>query len=323
MENLLQQDYPKESLEIIFADGLSTDKTKDILLSYREKHSFIQVIDNPQRVVPHALNAAIKASSGEIIIRMDAHSIYPKNYWSVLVEKLDEYQADNVGGVWNTQPGADTLTAQAIALATSHPLGIGNAGYRLGVKEDKVVDTVPYGCFKKELFARIGFFDEQLLRNQDDEFNGRIIKSGGKIVLIPTLEITYFARETYRKLWTMFYQYGLFKPLVNVKLGAHVTLRQFAPPILVLSLILPLLLSSVVSTFFLLWLAVLMVYIIPIIIVSVRISIPHGIALYPYLLLAFPTIHFAYGLGYIFGIIKFIFFKRHKKMNPMDIKHNR
>lgn len=323
IENLLQQDYPKDKTEIIFADGLSSDRTKEIIQRYQTDYPFIKLIDNPYRVVPHALNAAIKASTGEVIVRMDAHSIYPKNYWSVLVQKLQEHSADNVGGVWITQAGTNTLTAKAIVLATSHPLGIGNADYRLGANEDKIVDTVPYGCFHRSLFDRIGYFDEQLLRNQDDEFNGRIIKNGGKIVLIPSLEIKYFARENYKKLWRMFYQYGLFKPLVNIKLGAPASLRQFVPPLMVLSLTLPLVIGIFFPFFLAIWLIIITVYASLVVSVSVHLAATNGIALYPYLLATFPVIHFAYGLGYIFGIMKFTLLRQHKKLNPLEIKQNR
>jgi glycosyltransferase involved in cell wall biosynthesis len=323
IENIASQDYPKELTEVIFADGMSTDLTKTIIQNYQEKYPFIQLISNPHRVVPHALNAAIKASTGEIIIRLDAHSIYPNNYFSVLVSKLQEHRADNVGGVWNTQPGNSTLAAKAIVLATSHPLGIGNAGYRLGAQEDKHVDTVPYGCFHRSIFDRIGYFDEQLLRNQDDEFNGRIIKNGGKIVLIPSLEIKYFARENYKKLWRMFYQYGLFKPLVNIKLGAPATLRQFAPPAMVLGLTIPLVLGIFFPFFLALWLCALTLYASMVVAVSVHLAITNGIALYPYLLWCFPVIHFAYGTGYLSGIFKFMLLKQHRHLKPTDIKENR
>lgn len=322
IEDLLRQDYPKEKVEIIFADGRSSDHSREIISSYQKEYAFIRLIDNPHRFVPHALNVAIRESKGEIIIRMDAHSQYPHNYWSTLVKKLDEYQADNVGGAWNTQPGANTLVARAIVFATSHPLGIGNASYRLGAKEEREVDTVPYGCFHRSLFERIGFFDEDLLRNQDDEFNGRIKKNGGKIVLIPSLEIKYFARENYKKLWRMFYQYGFFKPLVNKKLGSPATLRQFAPPALILALILPAILSWI-PFFSTLWIAIATVYVSIAVIVGIHLALLHGIALYPYLLLSFPVIHFAYGLGYIFGIFKFLVFGKNKKINPPQIKENR
>lgn len=323
LDNLLQQDYPKDKTEIIFADGLSTDRTREIIIEYQKQNSSIKLIDNPQRVVPHALNAAIRASSGELIVRIDAHAFYPNNYLSVLVKKKAEYNADNVGGVCITEPVNDSLMARAIALTVSHPLGVGNSSFRIGADEEKEVDTVPFGCFDRSLFDRIGFFDEQLIRNQDDEFNGRIIKNGGKIVLIPSLEIEYFARENYSKLWRMFYQYGLFKPLVNTKLGSPATLRQFAPPVLILSLILPLVIGLFFPFFFILWLIAMTIYASIVVSVSVHLSVTNGIALYPYLLFAFPVVHFAYGLGYIFGMVKFTLLKQHKKLNPLEIKQNR
>ncbi len=323
IENLLRQDYPKELTEIIFIDGRSTDATNTIIKSYQQKHSHIVLLDNPHRVVPHALNIGIRYSTGDIVIRMDAHSQYPANYWSVLVQKLIEHQADNVGGVWVTQPGADTLTAKAIVLATSHPLGIGNAGYRLGADRDKEVDTVPYGCFHRSLFDRIGMFDEQLLRNQDDEFNGRIIKNGGKIVLIPSLKITYFARENYTKLWRMFYQYGLFKPLVNRKLGAPASLRQFAPPLLVLGLVGLLLIGFILPMAWLAWCMLVAFYASLVVGVSLVLTLRSSIALYPYLLLAFPTIHFSYGLGYLTGMVRFMILRKDQSFTPDQLKHNR
>jgi GT2 family glycosyltransferase len=234
IENLLSQEFDFGQLEIIFADGMSTDGTKARLLEFAAKYPFIQVIDNPHKYVPQALNAALKIARGRTIIRLDAHSIYPQNYIHRLATALDELQVQNVGGVWITEPGAKTPEAQAIAMATSHPLGIGNASYRLGAESVKEVDTVPYGCFPAELFHQIGNFDTDLLRNQDDEFNGRIIRQGGKIMMLPDVKIRYFARPTVKKMRKMFFQYGQFKPLVNIKLGAPATLRQFAPPGLVM-----------------------------------------------------------------------------------------
>jgi len=155
LDNLLQQDYPKDKTEIIFADGLSTDRTKDIILSYQKENSFIKLIDNPHRTVPHALNAAIKASGGEIIIRMDAHALYPNNYLSELLRKKTEHRAENVGGICITQPVNGTLIARSIALAVSHPLGVGNSSFRIGASEEKEVDTVPFGCFSRDLFNRV------------------------------------------------------------------------------------------------------------------------------------------------------------------------
>jgi glycosyltransferase involved in cell wall biosynthesis len=235
LDQLQSQDFPGE-WETILADGHSTDKSREIILERSKSDPRIVLIDNPNKFVPHALNAALKVAKGAIIVRMDAHSSYPQHYIRRLTEELERLQADNVGGVWNTLPGDETIEAQSIALATAHPLGIGNAHYRLGASGIHPVDTVPYGCFPRELFQRIGTFDTDLLRNQDDEFNGRILRNGGKIYLVSDVVIDYHARKSFEKMRAMFYQYGLFKPLVNIKLGAPATWRQFAPPALALLL---------------------------------------------------------------------------------------
>lgn len=322
ISNLLSQDYPRERTELIFADGMSQDRTRALLDEFAARSSQVLVIDNPGRFVPTGLNAAIRASRGEIIVRMDAHSIYPSDYWKVLVQKLAEHQADNVGGVWDTQPGADTDEARAIVLATSHPLGIGNAAYRLENPEDVEVDTVPFGCFRRDVFDRFGFFDPQLIRNQDDEFNGRILKNGGKIVLIPSVRIKYFARENRRKLARMFYQYGLFKPLVNIKLGAPATLRQFAPPIFVLSLTVLLLLSLWKPVFAVLFSLEVLLYGFVVLVTSLMLTKGKTFNLFRHTLLTFPAIHLSYGLGYLAGILRFNLLKQHTR-GDSTLSHTR
>ncbi|MFT5878116.1 MAG: glycosyltransferase involved in cell wall biosynthesis, partial [Dokdonia sp.] len=230
LESVLGQDYPSSLLEVIIADGDSDDNTPKLIQGVIEKFPNVILINNPERVVPFALNYAINKATGDFIIRMDSHSIYPENYISTLVKESENLKADNVGARVVTHPANNGLVATGIAAAISHPLGVGNSSFRLKGKESQEVDTVPFGCFPSTLFKKIGLFDTDLIRNQDDEFNGRIIKNGGKIFLVPNLEIEYYARGTISKLMKMFYQYGLFKPLVNSKLGSAATLRQFAPP---------------------------------------------------------------------------------------------
>jgi glycosyltransferase involved in cell wall biosynthesis len=315
MENLIAQTFPKDRLDIIFADGNSTDKSREILEQYTKENSQIRWIDNPGKYVPHGLNRAIQSTQAEIIIRMDAHSIYPANYISELVNHLERLNADNVGGMWITQPGNNSVQAEAIALATSHPLGIGNAAYKLGVESTRQVDTVPYGCFHREIFDRIGFFDEDMLRNQDDEFNGRIIKNGGNIYIVPTIKIKYFARATLSKMCSMYYQYGLYKPLVNIKLGSPATLRQFAPPVLVLLILTLGGLTLWVPFFKYSFILFISAYLLPIILISIQLSRKRNLLLLLPLIVAFPAIHLSYGIGYIFGFFKFVVFRLHKKTN--------
>ena len=237
IRSILQQDYPKDDMEVLLVDGMSTDRTRDIVHSYSIKYPFIRLVDNTARIVPPAMNIGIHASKGDVIIRMDAHAIFPADYLSELVVNLSKLNADNVGGVCRTLPANDSDVGISIANVLGSSFGMGNSYFRIGAKDVMQVDTVPFGCFHRELFNRIGFFDEELVRNQDDEFNGRIIKNGGKIYLLPHLVIDYFARDTVGKVYRMFNQYGLFKPLVNVKLGSPATVRQFFPLAFVLGLL--------------------------------------------------------------------------------------
>jgi glycosyltransferase involved in cell wall biosynthesis len=377
MDNLQRQDYQKDRFEVIIADGRSTDDTRSQIEARVASFPNLRWVDNPGKFVPHGLNIALRESKGEIIIRMDAHSVYPENYISRLSSALQALEADNVGGMWITEPGAETAEAKAIALATSHPLGIGNASYRLGADGPVKVDTVPYGCFKRTLFDRIGNFDTDMLRNQDDEFNGRIVRNGGNIYLLPDVKIRYSARTTLPKMRTMFYQYGLYKPLVNMKLGAPATLRQFAPPAIVLLLIGTLIgyfihpLLAITGAFFLAIYGILIVQTslqvvsthatsgrqrMPIVVrtifmalaLAVLLFVPKPIAwpvcgillvlpttidilrlpalwknVFVHTLLCFPSIHFSYGIGYIFGWIEFGLMKKHQSSKAADLKENR
>jgi len=305
IESILKQDYPKEKIEVIIADGMSDDKTRDVIRQYTGNHSFIKMIDNPQKIVPTALNLAIKLSIGEVIIRLDAHCIYPENYFSELIRVLIKTGADNVGAMWETCPGANTLVANSIALAMSHTFGVGNVPYRISNDERKPfkVDSVPFGCYRRSVFDRIGYYDETLIRNEDNDFNERLLKDNGRIYLIPTLKIKYFARENYYKLWKMFYQYALFMPIVNKKLQKRTCLRRYIPSVFVLSLIIPILTSVFHRKIRLLSYFSFSLYAICVTSVSLLISIKErNVFLFPFICLAFIVSHLSYGIGYLEGI---------------------
>lgn len=302
LNSIMAQDYPANLVEVIIADGDSDDATRSLITEYITDHENVMLIDNPERVVPFALNYAIEKASGGVIVRLDAHSKYPVNYVSRLVTELENTGADNVGGVWVTTPANDGIVATAIALATSHPLGIGDASYRLENPEIKEVDTVPFGCFPKTIFDRIGLFDTDLIRNQDDEFNGRIIKNGGKIFLIPDVEIEYYARASVSTMMKMFFQYGLFKPLVNVKLGSPATLRQFVPPLFLLFLLFGFIIPFMPFALQGLWSLGFVLYVLLTVLVGLKIAISNKrISLFWLLPWLFPLIHISYGWGYIKG----------------------
>ena len=304
LESILQQDYSKEDLEILLVDGMSKDKTRNIIAEYAKKYSCLRLVDNPQQTVPYAMNNGIKSAKGDIIIRLDAHAEYPSNYFSVLAKKLDELKgADNVGGVCITLPCNNTAVAVSIAECLSNKFGMGNSYFRVGAKEMMSVDTVPFGCFRKTLFDKIGFYDTDMIRNQDDELNGRIIKNGGKIYLLPDVEIKYFARDKISKVRKMFYQYGLYKPLGNKKLGAPATIRQFFPLLFVLFLVIGLTVS-------LLFPILLPIYV-GVIVLHLAIGAYEGLKsaqktnrggccfIMPYVFL---NMHICYGLGYLKGM---------------------
>lgn len=304
--NLIEQDYPKNLLEILIIDGISTDGTDLIIDNYCKQYSYIKLFKNYNKTVPYALNLGITNSSGDIIVRMDAHSAYPVNYISTLVENLVSLDADNVGGVWITKPGNDTVVAKAISYATSCSFGIGNARYRLTSDKIQQVDTVPYGCYRRDIFEKIGLFDEDLIRNQDDEFNVRLIQNGGKIFLIPDLKIEYFARESIRKAARMFYQYGLFKPLVMKKTKTILTLRQLAPVAFLLYSILLVPLLLLFPSISLLFLLPAFLYVLISMSFTVRgivrLKDPRMVIL-PYV---FAVIHYSYGIGYLTGLYRFL-----------------
>lgn len=303
---MLSQDYPKDDLEIILVDGMSKDRTREIVATYTAKYPFIRMIDNPERIAPCAMNRGIKEAKGNVIMRLDAHVYYPKNYFSLLVEKLNELPgAENVGALCNTLPVNDSITAQSIAAVLSSSFGMGNSHFRVGADKEMEVDTVPFGCFHRSIFDKVGLYDEELVRNQDDELNARIIKAGGKIYLIPQLVCEYYARDTAKKVYKMFYQYGVFKPLVNKKLGSPATVRQFFPLFFVLGL----LVGPVVCLFLpVLWwayFAVIMLWFI----LATSFSLKDSKSLKRILTQnwIYFVVHFGYGWGYIVGIYKILF----------------
>ena len=307
IDSILEQDYPQKSMELLLIDGMSTDDTRVIIDHYTQKYPSIRLIDNPERTVPYALNKGIIQSDSDVVIRIDAHCTYPKNYISTLVEELFALEADNVGGVWITEPAKDTATCHAIAIASSHPFGVGGSKHKIGAKAIEQVDTVPFGCYKRDVFKRIGLFDTDLTRNQDDECNARLIKAGGRIYLIPQLAIHYTARSSFAKMRKMYFQYGLFKPLVNKKLGSPATIRQFFPVLFVLGIIIGGLLSVACEWIRWLYTGVLLGYFAAGLYIGATCSEakrkPLLALLLPY---TFLNIHLSYGWGYLIGIYKVV-----------------
>lgn len=301
LESILNQDYPKERMEILIIDGMSDDKTREIIKKIETQHPEfnIQIIDNPKKFTPQALNIGVKKAKGEIIIRCDAHSEYSQNYVQKLVYWLEkDKNIGSVGGVWINKPAQNTPKMKAIAFTLEHPFCVGPNKYRTGIKKVEEVDTVPFGAWRREIFDKIGLFNEKFLRTQDLEFNMRIKKAGYKIILDPEVKIYYYPRESFPKLFKMMFQYGYWKNYVNKELKIVSSFRQFAPPLFVLYLVL-----AIIFSIFTFWVWVPFgIYLILGLVFSFSISLEHkDLKILPFSFWTFIVSHIGYGLGYLKG----------------------
>ena len=299
LDSILGGDYPQDRFEVVVIDGRSDDRTGWILAQYERQYPQVRVLENPRQITPVALNIGLRAARGDIIARADAHAIYPASYLSRLVTALAETGADSVGGVIDTRPSSDTAVAHAIAFAMSHPLGVGNSHFRVGSTTRRTVDHVPFFCCRKEVFDRVGVFDEELVRNQDGEFSTRLIQHGGKIVLIPDVVSRYFARDSVTKLARMFYQYGYFKVLTTKKVGRVMTVRQLVPAAFILALVTTALASIWIDLAALAFFGIIGAYASVVIASGLRSARAIGLRSALVLCATFPLMHFAYGFGSI------------------------
>ena len=312
LEAIYAQTFSRANLEVVIADGMSTDGTRPQIEMFFNSHPDLQiaVINNLPRSIPAALNSALKKSHGEIIVRLDAHSMPYPDYIERSVADLQAGLGQNVGGMWEILPGAKTWVARSIALAAAHPLGVGDALYRHADKAARV-DTVPFGAFKRELLASIGYFDESLLSNEDYEFNVRLRKSGGIVWLNPAIRSIYFARPNLASLAKQYTRYGYWKWRMLRRYPETLRWRQGLPPLFAASL----LGGAVLAAFFPLFRALLVIEIF-IYIVALGTAGVHAalnkkkFSLLIGLPLAIATMHIAWGLGFLWSMIKGIFIHR-------------
>jgi len=306
LEALCAQTFPLADMEVVIADGMSTDNTRDEIAAFQEDHPDldIRIVDNTVRSIPSGLNRAIEDSRGDIIVRLDAHSKPYPDYVERCVTALEEKRGDNVGGVWEIQPGADTWIAKSIAVAAAHPLGVGDALYR-HAKQAAVVDTVPFGSFKRELIDRIGSFDETLLTNEDYEFNARIRQAGGQIWLDPSIRSVYFARSTLQELARQYWRYGYWKWHMLRQYANTIRWRQALPPLFVLSLIALAVVSLFIPSMGLILAGELMAYFLILFVVGMQVSIRKKYFHFAIgLPLAISVMHVLWGSGFLWSILK-------------------
>jgi succinoglycan biosynthesis protein ExoA len=309
LDAIYAQTFPRNDLELIIADGMSTDGTRADIAAFAQSHAdlHIAVVDNTKRHIPAGLNLALKETRGDIIIRLDAHSIPYPNYIERCVADLEAGFGENVGGVWEIHPMTKTWVAQSIAIAASHPLGVGDALYR-HTNKSAAVDTVPYGAFKRELLALVGFFDETLLTNEDYEFNARIRKSGGKVWLDPSIRSIYISRATLSGLAKQYFRYGYWKWLMLRRYPGTLRLRQALPPLFVLSLFGMGITSFFLPSFRVLLAAEVIIYLLILLGVGLQAAIKHKkLSVVFGMPLAISFMHVSWGAGFLWSMISGVF----------------
>jgi glycosyltransferase involved in cell wall biosynthesis len=310
LEAIYHQSYPRQAMEVIIADGMSSDNTRQRIEQFRliNPDLSIRILDNPKRIIPAALNEAIRAANMEYILRLDAHSQPYPDFIEKSILALQSGKGSNVGGIWEIQPfhllgkKASTI-ARGIAAAAAHPLGVGDAFYRFG-STPRQVDTVPFGAFRKDLAEKVGLFDESLLTNEDYEFNVRIRQNGGTIWLDPAIRCKYFARPTLSTLWKQYWRYGFWKARMVTRYPETIRWRQALPPLFVLSLLI--LLGLSIGVWWAFWLLTIQTgsyLLITEIIATITAMRKRDAGLLFSMPLAIVIMHFAWGLAFLWSLI--------------------
>jgi glycosyltransferase involved in cell wall biosynthesis len=305
LKSIYDQTFPHLEIEVILADGMSTDQTRSQVAAFRQEFPDLEVrvIDNPKRIIPAGVNVALDAARGEFIIRLDGHSMPYPDYVANSIADLEQGKGDNVGGVWEIHPAGAGFIARSIAAAGAHPFGVGDALYRF-TNRAAAVDTVPFGAFRRSLFDQVGHFDESLLTNEDYEFNTRIRQHGGVVWLDPAIRSVYFARSSLAALAKQYWRYGFWKLRMLRRYPGTLRLRQALPPLFVLGCFGLALLSSFLITARWMLVIILILYFALLVFGSLPVAYRQKD---PRLLVGIPmaiaTMHFCWGAGFLRSLI--------------------
>lgn len=302
LDSILANTYPVDRTEIIVVDGMSTDRTRDVLDRYVSRQAVIRVVDNVVGTIPVAMNLGIRASSGQIIMKVDAHSTYPPDYIAECIRYLVDWQAEMTGGIWMIMPRNDTLVAKAIAAALSHRFASGNAQIKTASGGPRWADSAAFGCWKRETLENLGLFDESLTRSSDMDLNVRLRKSGGKILLVPDIKIAYYADPDLASFWSHNFKDGLWATY-SLKFGKRAScIRHWIPFALVVAILLFISLTPVNAAFFWSLVALGGMYLLASLGASIdlclRLKTLRFLAVLPVI---FAVRHFAHGLGSLYG----------------------
>lgn len=307
LAGIISQTYSIDKLEVLVIDGLSDDDTAEIVEQYSKRYPQIKLLKNNKKITPVAMNIGIKNATGNYIMFSGAHSEFPEDYIEKCIHHIEESGADNVGGIVKTKPRENTLMGKVIAEVLSSPFGVGGAKFRTGTDKPVEVDTVPFGFYKREVFDKIGLFNEKLVRNQDIDLNLRLKRAGGKIILFPDIQLTYFARSTLRELWINNFGNGFWVIYGSKFSKIPFSTRHLIPLLFVSSLIITGILSFFFHLFFVLFVVIAALYSITNIFFSIKISSKFKNWKAIFLsIFVFLILHISYGLGSLAGAIKML-----------------
>jgi succinoglycan biosynthesis protein ExoA len=303
LDSVAAQDYPHERLEVLVVDGRSTDHSREIVRAVSDRVPQLRLLDNERRISPAAFNIGIRNARGEVLTIISAHCSLAPDYVSSCVEYLQKTDADCVGGPIETV--GETEGAKAIALAMSSPFGVGDALFRYS-QQESYVDTLAFGAYRREVFQRVGLFDEELVGSEDDEFNYRLRSQGGKLLLTPAIRSSYYGRSSLGALCRQYFAYGRGKVRVMRRHPGQIRIRHLIPSLFVLSLLVSGLLGLFSAPFALLLVLIVGCYLLASLLAALRICRKEGWRYLPLLMLAFACLHLSYGMGFMVGLVRFL-----------------
>ncbi len=302
LASLEAADRDAGAVTVLVCDGLSSDGTRDEIAAFTARLPWVKLLDNPERTTPHALNLGLRHQPFDVGIILGAHAEVMPDFITRNIAALRADPTAGCAGGIITNAYADARS-RSIGRAMGHPFGVGGAHFRTGLRKGHV-DTVAFGAYRREVFEAVGWFDEVLVRNQDDEFNYRVIKAGFKILLDPLIRSRYHVRASYAKLFRQYHQYGYWKVYVNKRHRAVTTLRQLVPAAWVAYLVFG---ALAVLLYPMLWPYVLASVVLYLLVgIASALHAESGLRDLPGVLLAFMVLHVAYGLGYWQGILHFL-----------------
>jgi succinoglycan biosynthesis protein ExoA len=306
LDSLVQTTYPTDRLEILVVDGMSADRTREIVAGYRQKHPFIRLVDNPRFGIPFGVNIGIRDAKGDAIMIAGAHATYNEEYIVRCVDALFRYDADNVGGVRRIAPRNNTFFGHVIAILLTHRFGAGAPSYHHAPDKPREVDTIWGGCFRRDVFERIGLYDENLARAEDREFNQRLRDSGGKILQVPGVECCYLSRSNPTEFVFWMWQVGKWPFLGSRRSHRRIWgLRNLVPPAFVIALFASLLGAALVPNGWWLPLPVILPYLAVALVCSFDIAVKRKDPRYLFVMpIMFGFTHVFYGIGSLWGLVE-------------------